>query len=62
VDKLKDTSISTGGWPLCNLRFADVIDLMGGSEAELQDLTTRLERTAGAYGIEVSLEKSSHGE
>ena len=45
------TSISIGGQPLCNLRFADDIDLTGGSEAELQDLTNRLERTAGAYGM-----------
>ena len=31
---------------------------MGGSEAELEDLTTRLERTAEAYRMEVSSEKS----
>ena len=47
--------------PLCNLCFADDIDLLGGSEAELQDFTTTLERTAGAHGMEVGSEKS-HGE
>ena len=52
------TSITIGGRPICNLRFADDIDLMGGSEAELQDLTTRLEETSTAYGMEVSAEKS----
>ena len=52
------TSISIGGRPLCNLRFADDIDLLGGSETELQDLTTRLERAAGAHGMEISSEKS----
>ena len=31
---------------------------MGGSEAELQDFTIRLKRTAGAYGTEVGSEKS----
>ena len=36
------TSISIGGRPICNLRFADDFDLMGGSYDELQDLTKRL--------------------
>ena len=31
---------------------------MGGSEAELQDLTTRLEKASGAVGMELSSEKS----
>lgn len=37
------------GQPLCNLHFADAIDLITGTEAEtsnskkLQDLTTRLD-------------------
>ena len=42
------TSISIGGRPICNLRFADDIDLMAGSEAE----------AAGRYGMGVSPEKS----
>ena len=48
------TSISIGGRPICNLRFADDIDLMDGSNGELQDLTNR----ATAYGMEVSTEKN----
>ena len=52
------TTISIGGRPVCNLRFADDIDLMGGSNDELQDLTNRLADRAGAYGMEVSTEKS----
>ena len=36
------TSISIGGGPICNLRFADDIDLMNGSYGELQDLSKRL--------------------
>ena len=44
-------SISIGGRPICNLRFADDIDLMGG-------LTNRLIDRVGAYGIEVNTEKS----
>jgi hypothetical protein len=52
------TSISIGGRSLCNLRFADDIDLMGGSNEELQDLTNKLVDRANAYGMEVSTEKS----
>ena len=52
------STISIGGRSTNNLRFADDIDLMGGSEAELQELTNRLVNTAGAYGMEVSSEKS----
>ena len=52
------STISIGGRPINNLRFADDIDLMGGSNRELQDLTDRLTDRAGAYGMEVSTEKS----
>ena len=44
--------------PLCNLRFASDIDLMGSSSGELQDLTNRLVERAIACGIVVSTEKS----
>ena len=47
-------SISIGGRPICNLQFADNIDLIGGSNDELQDLTNRLEDSATAHGMEVS--------
>ena len=53
------TSISIGGRPLCNLQFADNIDIMGGSCNELQDLTNRLAARARAYGMEFSTEKST---
>ena len=52
------SSISINGRPICNLRFADDIDLMAGTEQELQELTNRLTDRAGAYGMEVSTEKS----
>ena len=52
------TSISISGRPLRNLRFADDIDHMGGSNGELQDLTNRLVDRATAYGMEVSTQKS----
>ena len=50
-------SISNGARSICSLRFADDIDLMGGSNGELQDLTNRLADRATAYGKEVSTEK-----
>ena len=53
-----DSTVSIGGRPLCNLRFADDIDLIGRDEEELQDLTTRLEESAGKFGMEISAEKS----
>ena len=52
------TSISIGGRPICNLRFAGDIDLIDGGYGELQDLTNRLVDRATAYGMKVSTEKS----
>ena len=52
------TSICIGGRPICNLRFADDVDLMGVSNGELQDLTNRLLEREMAYEIEVNTEKS----
>ena len=51
-------AISIGGRPLCNLRFADDIDLMGGGNNEFEDLTNRFVARASAYGMEVSTERS----
>ena len=51
------TSFSSGGRSICNLPFADDIDLMSGSYGALQDLTNRLIDRATAYGKEVSTEK-----
>ena len=45
------TTISSGGRPLCNLRFADYIELMESSEAEFQDPTNKLEKASKAYGM-----------
>ena len=53
-----NTSISTGGRPICNLWFANDINPMGGSNGELQDLTNRLVDRETADGMVVSTEKS----
>ncbi|GFR90329.1 endonuclease-reverse transcriptase, partial [Elysia marginata] len=55
---LHTPTISIGGRPVCNLRFADDIDLIAGSQAELQLLTDRLVASSKAFGMEVSSEKS----
>ena len=52
------TSISIGGKPICNLRLAEDINLMGSSCGELQDFTNRLIDRATAYGMEITTEKS----
>ena len=51
------SSISTSSFPLSNLRFADDIDLIAGSNKELQELTDKLSSNASKYGMEISVEK-----
>ncbi|GFR66182.1 endonuclease-reverse transcriptase [Elysia marginata] len=57
-------TISIGGRPICNLRFADDIDLIAGSQAELQVLTDRLVASSKAFGMEVhfTLSRSSNSQ
>ena len=45
---------TTTALPLCNLQLANDIDLLGGSDEELQQLTERLEKAAAGYGTEIS--------
>ena len=51
-------TISVGRYELYNLRFSDDIDLMRGSNTELQELTNKLCKCSATYGMEVSYEKS----
>jgi len=48
-----DGTVSIGGRKICNLRFADDIDLIAGSMEELAKLTTRLDTTSYKYGMEI---------
>ena len=59
-DSLVDqsSSIAIGGRKINNLRFADDIDLIAGSESELQSLTDSLEKASTSYGMEINHEKS----
>ena len=45
--------VSVGGRNISNLRFADYIDLMAGSQKELGELTERVDTTSAAYGMDV---------
>ncbi len=51
-------TVSIGGRSLTNLRFADDIDGLAGSEAELLELVSRLERASKDYSMEISGEKT----
>ena len=51
-------TVSIGGRPLTNLRFADDIDGLAGSEEEPRELLGRLEKASKDYGMEISGEKT----
>ena len=51
-------SVSIGGRTITNLRFADDIDGLAGSEEELASLVNRIDTTSRAYGMQISAEKT----
>ena len=51
-------SVSIGGREISNLRFADDIAGLAGSEEELKSLIDRLHLTSVKYGMEISAEKT----
>ena len=50
-------TVSVGCRNISNLRIADDINLMAGSQKELGELTELVDTTSAAYGMEVSTEK-----
>ena len=60
TDALEDHegTVSIGSRALANLRFADDIDGLAGEEEELAKLVDRLDKASGAYGVEISAEKT----
>ena len=60
ADALDDhqTTVSIGGRCVSNLRFADDIDGLAGSQAELKELIKRLDVSCTKYGMEISAEKT----
>ena len=51
-------TISIAGRTIINLRFADYIDGLPGSEQELAQLVERIDQTSRAYGMEINAEKT----
>lgn len=51
-------TVSTGGRMITNLRFADDIDGLAGSENELKELVRRLDTTSTRFKMEISTEKT----
>lgn len=52
------TTVSIGGRAISNLRFANDINGLGGTETDLANLVERLEKTSEAYGMQISAEKT----
>ena len=51
-------TISIGGRPITNLRFADDIDGLAGNQDELNRLVTSIDKASRAYGMEINAEKT----
>ena len=60
ADALTDhhSTVSIGGRNVSNLRFADDIDGLAGSQEELAELIKRLDESCSAFGMEISAEKT----
>ena len=60
TDALEDHegTVSIGGRPITNLRFADDIDGLTGEEGVLVNLVERLDKASTAYSMEISAEKT----
>ena len=60
TDALEDhqSTVSIGGRCVSNLRFADDIDGLAGSQEELAELIRRFDESCSAYGMEISAEKT----
>ena len=60
TDALEDHNgtVSIGGKTITNLRFADDIDGLAGSESELVSLVEKLDKTSRAYGMQINAEKT----
>ena len=60
TDALEDHAgtVSIGGRTITNLRFADDIDGLAGTETELSNLLERLDKNSEAYDMQISAEKT----
>lgn len=53
-----DGSVRIGGVQICNLRFADDIDLIAASVEELVNLTERVDSSARSLGMQINASKT----
>lgn len=60
TDALEDHegTVGIGGRTITNLRFADDIDGLAGSEEELANLVKRLDKASTCFGMQISAEKT----
>ncbi|GFR60387.1 endonuclease-reverse transcriptase [Elysia marginata] len=60
TDALEDHfgTVSIGGKPITNLRFADDIDGLAGNECELANLVKQVDKASSNFGMETSAEKT----
>ncbi|GFO05434.1 endonuclease-reverse transcriptase [Plakobranchus ocellatus] len=58
TDALEDHfgTVSIGGGPINNLRFADDIDELAGNECELASLVEQLDKASSNFGMEIKTE------
>ena len=47
-------TFTIGGRQLTNLRFADAIDILVGSEREFRQIVSRIERPSKDYGMKIN--------
>ena len=47
-------TVSVGGRPITNLRFADDIDGLAGNELELANFVYQLDKASSNFGMEIS--------
>ena len=50
--------VHIGGKRITNLRYADVIVLLAGSEKELQEIVNRLDRIGNGKGPQINMNKT----
>ena len=55
-----DPTVSIAGRTITNLRFADDIYGLAGSEQELAKLVEHIDQTSKAYGLEINAEKTTN--
>src|SRR6218665_3676354 len=56
--KSAEAGVRVGGQTVNNLRFADDIDLVGGDDGQLQELTDEVHSSSQKFGLKINVEKT----